>query len=72
VVDFQDTTFEHAALMNPMFMKKLSKYFQEAIPIRLKGIHLLNAKSFFERVFSLMKTLLNAKIKSRVRLEFFI
>ncbi|KPJ14239.1 Alpha-tocopherol transfer protein-like [Papilio machaon] len=52
--------------MNPMLMKKMTVAFQEAAPVRMKGVHYLNTPPGFETIFNFIKGFLNEKNKKRL------
>jgi hypothetical protein len=50
----------------PLAVKRILLLFQEAAPIRNKGIHYINAPAGMATVFGVMKSLLTEKMKNRV------
>lgn len=69
ICDLKDISLAHFLQMQPSLMKKMSMLMQEGMPVRQKGVHYINAPSSFEKIFNLLKTFLNDKMKSRVRLK---
>lgn len=69
VCDLANISVGHIIQMQPAFLKKSLMIFQESSPIRQKGIHYINAPKGFEPIFSLVKSLLSEKMKSRVSLH---
>jgi len=67
VMDLAGMTLQHFIQMQPAFMKKITVMVQEGVPIRQKGFHYINAPAIFEQVFNMFKSLLNEKMRSRVR-----
>lgn len=53
--------------VNPVLVKKFLKCFQEAYPLRPKGLIFVNAPSFFEMMYNLFKSFLSDKLRKRVR-----
>ncbi|XP_045535899.1 uncharacterized protein LOC106711727 [Papilio machaon] len=66
IIDLQGCTMAHFAQMNPMLMKKMTVAFQEAAPVRMKGVHYLNTPPGFETIFNFIKGFLNEKNKKRL------
>lgn len=67
ILDAQGISMGHLKQFNPLFMKKMTMSFQDASPLRIKGLHYVNTPPIFMTVFNLFKTFLNDKLKSRVR-----
>ncbi|KYN13834.1 Alpha-tocopherol transfer protein-like protein, partial [Trachymyrmex cornetzi] len=55
IVDVSKLSFGHVMRINPLAMKKFLYYFQEAMPIRLKAIHILNATPAMELCMNIAK-----------------
>ncbi|XP_075979374.1 alpha-tocopherol transfer protein-like [Anticarsia gemmatalis] len=58
ILDVKDITLKFITKFNVSIAKKLAKYQEEAMPIRLKGIHIVNAPPFIDKLFGLMKPFL--------------
>lgn len=64
--DLKNSSTNHIVHLNPVVIKKFLKCFQEAYPIRPKGLVFFNAPSFFEMLYTLFKSFLSEKLKKRV------
>ncbi|XP_013183792.2 alpha-tocopherol transfer protein-like [Amyelois transitella] len=62
VMDVKDISLKFLTKFNMSIAKKLSKYQQEAMPIRLKQIHVVNAPAFIDKIFGLLKPILRPEI----------
>ncbi|GAB0090855.1 alpha-tocopherol transfer protein-like [Sergentomyia squamirostris] len=69
VLDLINVTMAHIVQCTPISMKKMSVICQDAVPLRLKGIHLVNAPPGFETVFNLFKRFLNEKNRNRLHVH---
>lgn len=69
IIDLANVTFAHLVQIQPAFVKKLTMLWQEATPIRQRGFHYINVPRGFEQIFSLLKSFISDKMKSRVRLR---
>ncbi|KAL0870642.1 hypothetical protein ABMA27_005600 [Loxostege sticticalis] len=58
IMDVKDVTLKILAKFNLSIARTLSKYQQDAIPIRLKQVHVINAPSFIDKIFGLVKPFL--------------
>lgn len=66
MMDVKDITLKFITKFNVSVAKKLSKYQEEAMPIRLKQIHVVNAPPFIDKLFGLMKPFLKQEITDMV------
>ncbi|GAB0090856.1 hypothetical protein DMENIID0001_056240 [Sergentomyia squamirostris] len=69
VLDLVNVTVAHLIQYTPLSMKKLSVICQDAVPLRLKGIHCINAPPGFDTVFNLFKMVLNEKNRNRLHVH---
>ncbi|XP_061707839.1 uncharacterized protein LOC133518224 [Cydia pomonella] len=69
VVDYQGVTMAHLAQANPTLLKKIVAVSQESMPLRLKGSHHVNLPAGIEAIFQLIKGLLNAKARDRLKIH---
>lgn len=62
VLDVKDISLKFITKFNVSLAKKLSKFQEEAMPIRLKGVHVINTPPFIDKLFNLMKPFLKQQI----------
>ncbi|XP_059061367.1 alpha-tocopherol transfer protein-like [Achroia grisella] len=62
IMDVKDITLRFLTKYNMSVARKLAKYQEDALPIRLKQIHLVNAPSFIDKIYGLMKPFLKQDI----------
>ena len=70
--DFNGVGWKHVRHFNRDRMKTLIFIVQEAFPIRLKGMHIVNAPSFMQYMFGIIKLFLKEKLKQRVSFIFLL
>ncbi|KAG5307732.1 TTPAL protein, partial [Pseudoatta argentina] len=62
IFDVGKFSFGHVMKMNPLDIKKHVYYLQEALPIRLKAIHILNATPAMELCMNIAKTFMKNEL----------
>jgi len=67
IIDMAGVTFAHAGRLNPIGIKKFLHYLQEAIPIRLKGMHFINTNAVMDIILSMMKPFMKKELMDVVR-----
>lgn len=65
-LDMKGATVEHLTLYSPSIVAKIAKVIQHAYPVRLKGLNYVNAPSYFDILYNILKLALTEKLKSRV------
>lgn len=68
VVDVQHMTLGHVGRMNIMGLKKFMYFIQEAAPVRLKQIYLLNWNSAVETLLSILKPFMKKELYEMINL----
>ncbi|XP_056646739.1 uncharacterized protein LOC130451618 [Diorhabda sublineata] len=62
IVDMEGITLGHLLKANPIVIKKVSYYFQEALPVKLKHVHFINVVNFIDKIFAVIKPLLSKEL----------
>ncbi|XP_071561098.1 alpha-tocopherol transfer protein-like isoform X2 [Temnothorax nylanderi] len=62
IVDASKLSFGHVARMSPLGLKKMLYYIQKAAPIRLKGIHVINAPPAMELLMNTAKPFMKKEL----------
>ncbi|KAH8026332.1 hypothetical protein HPB51_019571 [Rhipicephalus microplus] len=68
IFDFKGLNMYHLAHYTPSVIRTLINLVQECIPMRLKGIYIINHPPIFNVLFAIIKTFLKAKLLKRTRL----
>ncbi|KAL7734921.1 hypothetical protein ACLKA6_011192 [Drosophila palustris] len=66
ILDFTDYTAAHLLQMTPSTLKKMSKFAEDALPVRDKGTHMINVNATFEMSFNLLRSAMSAKQQERI------
>lgn len=66
IFDMDGLTLQQTWQFNPPFAKRILDWLQEAVPLRVKNIHIINQPYVFNMVFALFKPFLREKLKSRI------
>ncbi|KAG8226437.1 hypothetical protein J437_LFUL015105 [Ladona fulva] len=66
VLDLSSVTLSHAAQMTPTIVKQAMISFQEAYPVRPKGVNYVHTPPAFEAIFNLFKSFSKEKLKKRL------
>jgi hypothetical protein len=67
LLDLQALTMAHLVQATPLELKRSLQFNKDAIPIRQKSIHFINAPSIFTSMYNTIKTLMPQKLRDRVR-----
>lgn len=66
IFDMDGLTLQQTWQFNPPFAKRILDWLQEAVPLRVKNIHIINQPYVFNMVFALFKPFLKEKLKNRI------
>ncbi|XP_076291533.1 alpha-tocopherol transfer protein-like isoform X1 [Lasioglossum baleicum] len=66
IFDMDGLTLQQTWQFNPPFAKRILDWLQEAVPLRVKNIHIINQPYVFNMVFALFKPFLREKLKNRI------
>ncbi|XP_043593190.1 uncharacterized protein LOC122572371 [Bombus pyrosoma] len=69
IADTSNVTLGHVGRINPMGMKKLVMYVQEAIPVRIKGIHFINTPSVMDVILNMAKPFMKKELWNMIHLH---
>ncbi|CAB3227925.1 unnamed protein product [Arctia plantaginis] len=58
--------FGHLLKMNPLIIRKLILYLQDALPVRMHAIHILNAEPILDKLMGLLKPFMNKKFFDKI------
>ncbi|XP_034833285.1 alpha-tocopherol transfer protein-like [Maniola hyperantus] len=62
LMDVRDVTLRFLTKMNISVARRLSKYQEDAIPIRLKQVHVVNAPPFIDKIYGVLKPFMKKEI----------
>lgn len=68
VLDIKNLGPYHLAHYTPPTISKFLKLVQDCLPLRLKGVYIINNPAIFDLIFAIAKPLLKYKLVKRVRL----
>lgn len=66
IFDMDGLSLQQAWQFTPTFAKRIVDWLQDSVPLRIKGIHIVNQPTIFNMVFALFKPLLREKLRNRV------
>lgn len=66
IFDMDGLTLQQTWQFTPPFAKRIVDLLQDAMPMRLKNLHIVNQPYVFNMVFALFKPFLREKLRSRV------
>ena len=66
IFDMDGLTLQQTWQFTPPFAKRIVDLLQEAMPLRIKNLHVINQPYVFNMVFALFKPFLREKLKSRI------
>ncbi|KAI4488608.1 hypothetical protein M0802_011424 [Mischocyttarus mexicanus] len=68
ILDMADVKLAHLAKLPIRSLQKFFEYIQEGMPIRLKGIHILNATWIFDKLLMIIKPFVRSEFLKLVKL----
>ncbi|XP_012252228.2 retinaldehyde-binding protein 1 [Athalia rosae] len=66
IMDFDGLTMSQVLAMSPAFSLRLLTFIQDAIPLRLKEVHIVKQPFLFNMVWTMFKPIVRSKLKSRM------
>lgn len=66
IFDMDGLSLQQTWQFTPPFAKRIVDWLQDAMPLRVKNIHIVNQPYIFNMVFALFKPFLREKLKSRI------
>ncbi|XP_044763483.1 alpha-tocopherol transfer protein-like isoform X3 [Coccinella septempunctata] len=69
VFDFEGSTFAHLLKYTSLTAKKYLFYVQEALPIRLKDIHIIHAPTWIDRGLAIVKPLIKKELFDMINIH---
>uniref|UniRef100_A0A182LWG3 CRAL-TRIO domain-containing protein n=1 Tax=Anopheles culicifacies TaxID=139723 RepID=A0A182LWG3_9DIPT len=66
VLDFDGLSLKQVKALSPSFSRRLITFIQDAMPLRLKEVHILKQPYIFNMVWALFKPFIREKLKSRI------
>ncbi|KAF5300290.1 hypothetical protein FQA39_LY11147 [Lamprigera yunnana] len=69
MMDFENLGMRQIAALNPSFSMKLLGFIQDALPLRLKEVHIVKEPFIFNLVWKIFKPFIKDKLKTRIILH---
>jgi len=66
IFDMDGLSLQQTWQFTPPFAKRIVDWLQDSVPLRIKGIHIINQPKIFQMVFALFKPFLREKLRSRI------
>lgn len=66
IFDMDGLSLQQVWQFTPAFARRIVEFLQEAMPIRLKALHIINQPKIFNMVFQLFKPFLKEKLRGRI------
>lgn len=68
IIDMEGFSAHHLITLSPWFLRRVVTIIQDSLPVRIKGLYFVNTPAVFTFVYSLIKSLMSAKLRKRLRL----
>ncbi|XP_018349945.1 PREDICTED: alpha-tocopherol transfer protein-like [Trachymyrmex septentrionalis] len=62
LIDMKNISFGHVGRLSPMGLKKFLYYLQEGLPVRLKGMHFMNASPVVDVILNMMRPFMKKQL----------
>lgn len=69
IFDMDGLSLQQTWQFTPAFAKRIVDWLQDAMPLRIKNIHIINQPTLFNMVFALFKPFLREKLRNRVSIH---
>lgn len=66
IFDMDGLSLQQTWQFTPQFAKRIVDWLQDAVPLRIKAIHIVNQPKIFQVVFALFKPFLREKLRNRI------
>ncbi|CRL01304.1 CLUMA_CG014293, isoform C [Clunio marinus] len=66
IFDMDGLSLQQCWQFTPPFAKRIVDWLQDSVPLRIKGIHIVNQPKIFNMVFALFKPFLREKLRNRI------
>lgn len=66
IFDMEGLSLQQTWQFTPAFAKRIVDWLQDSVPLRIKGIHIVNQPKLFQIVFALFKPFLREKLRNRI------
>lgn len=66
IFDMDGLSLQQTWQFTPAFAKRIVDWLQDSVPMRIKGIHIVNQPKIFQIVFALFKPFLREKLRNRI------
>jgi len=66
IFDMNGLSLQQVWQFTPAFARRIVEFLQEAVPLRLKALHVVNQPKIFNMVFAMFKPFLKEKLRNRI------